>query len=49
MIFSVEKLEHNDSFCEDKMALGYEISELGWDLSIKASYFHELYFADTTH
>ncbi|KAK5775144.1 hypothetical protein PVK06_043013 [Gossypium arboreum] len=27
-------LGHNDSFCEAKMALGVEINEMGWDLSL---------------
>ncbi|XP_017625103.1 uncharacterized protein LOC108468758 [Gossypium arboreum] len=27
---------HNDSFCEAKMALGVEIAELRWDLSLRA-------------
>lgn len=30
------ELRHNDSFCEDRMALGYEAVEIGWDLSIRA-------------
>lgn len=30
------KLGHNDSFCRDRMALKYEPTKLGWDLSIKA-------------
>ncbi|KAH1115051.1 hypothetical protein J1N35_008429 [Gossypium stocksii] len=32
----VFRLGHNDSYCEAKMALGVEIAELGWDLSLRA-------------
>ncbi|MBA0799157.1 hypothetical protein Gohar_009689 [Gossypium harknessii] len=27
---------HNDSFCQAKMALGFEVAEIGWDLSLRA-------------
>ncbi|MBA0712943.1 hypothetical protein Golax_012011, partial [Gossypium laxum] len=27
---------HNDSFCEAYMALGVEVTEMGWDLSLRA-------------
>ncbi|PPD73732.1 hypothetical protein GOBAR_DD29348 [Gossypium barbadense] len=30
------RLGHNDSFCEERMNLGGEIAEMGWDLSLRA-------------
>lgn len=36
IFFFYSKLGHNDSFCEDRMALGYEVAKMGWDLSIRA-------------
>ncbi|MBA0842187.1 hypothetical protein Goarm_002031, partial [Gossypium armourianum] len=34
--FYCGRLGHNDSFCEERMNLGVEIAEMGWDLSIRA-------------
>ncbi|MBA0731345.1 hypothetical protein Golax_025817 [Gossypium laxum] len=34
--FYCGKLGHNDSFCEERMNIGVEITERGWDLSIRA-------------
>ncbi|MBA0772177.1 hypothetical protein Gotri_007596 [Gossypium trilobum] len=34
--FYCGRLGHNDSFCEAKMALGVEVAEMGWDLSLRA-------------
>ncbi|MBA0649349.1 hypothetical protein Goklo_016922 [Gossypium klotzschianum] len=28
--------EHNDSFCQAKMALGFEVAKIRWDLSLRA-------------
>ncbi|KAH1030997.1 hypothetical protein J1N35_043171 [Gossypium stocksii] len=30
------RLGHSDSFCETKMELGMEITDMGWDLSLRA-------------
>ncbi|MBA0636123.1 hypothetical protein Godav_029878 [Gossypium davidsonii] len=34
--FYCGRLGHSDSFCEAKMALGVEITEMGWDISLRA-------------
>ncbi|KAL1163005.1 hypothetical protein V6Z11_A07G239200 [Gossypium hirsutum] len=34
--FYCGRLGHNDSYFEANMALGIEIAELGWDLSLRA-------------
>ncbi|KAK5833711.1 hypothetical protein PVK06_017565 [Gossypium arboreum] len=34
--FYCGRLGHSDSFCEGKMALSVEVTELGWDLSLRA-------------
>ncbi|KAH1081718.1 hypothetical protein J1N35_021479 [Gossypium stocksii] len=34
--FYCGRLGHSDSFCEVKMELGVEITEMGWDLSLQA-------------
>ncbi|MBA0879731.1 hypothetical protein Goshw_007737 [Gossypium schwendimanii] len=34
--FYYGRLGHSDSFCEPKMALGVEVTEMGWDLSLRA-------------
>lgn len=34
--FYCGRLGHSDSYCEGKMALGVEVAELGWDLSLRA-------------
>ncbi|MBA0846220.1 hypothetical protein Goarm_022249 [Gossypium armourianum] len=30
------KLGHSDSFCEERMSLGFEVTEMGWDLSFRS-------------
>ncbi|KAH1107595.1 hypothetical protein J1N35_011363 [Gossypium stocksii] len=34
--FYYGRLGHSDSFCKTKMALGVEVAEVGWDLSLRA-------------
>ncbi|MBA0818690.1 hypothetical protein Gohar_021848 [Gossypium harknessii] len=34
--FYCGRLGHNDSFCEERLNLGVEIAEMGWDLSLRA-------------
>ncbi|MBA0586636.1 hypothetical protein Gorai_017370, partial [Gossypium raimondii] len=34
--FFCGQLGHNDSFCQAKMALGFEVAEIRWDLSLRA-------------
>ncbi|MBA0814505.1 hypothetical protein Gohar_020332 [Gossypium harknessii] len=34
--FYCGRLGHNDSFCKERMNLGVETAEMGWDLSIRA-------------
>ncbi|MBA0702549.1 hypothetical protein Goari_005442 [Gossypium aridum] len=34
--FYCGRLGHSDSFCEAKMAIGAEVGEMGWDLSLRA-------------
>ncbi|MBA0579634.1 hypothetical protein Gorai_021884 [Gossypium raimondii] len=34
--FYCGRLGHSDSFCEEKIALGVEIAEMGWDISLQA-------------
>ncbi|KAK5774548.1 hypothetical protein PVK06_042403 [Gossypium arboreum] len=34
--FFCGKLRHSDSFCQGRMALGVEVVEMGWDLTLKA-------------
>ncbi|KAK5819919.1 hypothetical protein PVK06_024953 [Gossypium arboreum] len=34
--FYYRRLGHSDSYCEVKIALGVEVAELGWDLSLRA-------------
>ncbi|MBA0844640.1 hypothetical protein Goarm_023125, partial [Gossypium armourianum] len=34
--FYCGRLGHNDSFCEERMNLGMKITEMGWDLSLRA-------------
>ncbi|KAG8501249.1 hypothetical protein CXB51_003414 [Gossypium anomalum] len=36
--FYCERLGHNDSFCEAKMMLGVDFTEMGWDLSLRAQF-----------
>ncbi|MBA0725218.1 hypothetical protein Golax_021821, partial [Gossypium laxum] len=35
--FNGANLGHNDSFCQAKMALRYEVAKIGWDLSLRAN------------
>ncbi|MBA0813134.1 hypothetical protein Gohar_027014 [Gossypium harknessii] len=35
--FNGTNLGHNDSFCQAKMALRYEVAKIGWDLSLRAN------------
>ncbi|KAK5785599.1 hypothetical protein PVK06_040201 [Gossypium arboreum] len=34
--FFYGRLGHSDSFCQAKMALGFDVAEMGWDLSLRA-------------
>lgn len=33
-VFFCGRLDHSDPFCEEKMTLGVEVAEMGWDLSL---------------
>ncbi|MBA0721709.1 hypothetical protein Golax_009223, partial [Gossypium laxum] len=36
LCFFCGRLGHNDSYCEAKMTLGFEVAEIRWDLSLRA-------------